>query len=105
MRKIMFIGRTGAGKTTLTQALKGEDITYQKTQDVQHFNAIIDTPGEYCENKELAHAARRGQTYRLYGKRQMQSDEPVREAGGSAPLRPGRGPGFRFGRATRIWGR
>ena len=56
MRKIMFIGRTGAGKTTLTQALKGEDITYQKTQDVQHFNAIIDTPGEYCENKELAHA-------------------------------------------------
>ena len=56
MRKIMFIGRTGAGKTTLTQALKGEDITYQKTQDVPHFNAIIDTPGEYCENKELAHA-------------------------------------------------
>ena len=48
MRKIMFIGRTGAGKTTLTQALKGEDITYQKTQDVQHFNAIKDTPGEYC---------------------------------------------------------
>ncbi len=56
MRKIMFIGRTGAGKTTLTQALKGETITYKKTQDVQHFNAIIDTPGEYCENKELAHA-------------------------------------------------
>ena len=51
MRKIMFIGRTGAGKTTLTQALKGETITYKKTQDVQHFNAIIDTPGSIVKTR------------------------------------------------------
>ena len=31
MRKIMFIGRSEAGKTTLTQAMKGNTITYHKT--------------------------------------------------------------------------
>ena len=31
MRKIMLVGRTGCGKTTLTQALKGKEITYHKT--------------------------------------------------------------------------
>jgi ethanolamine utilization protein EutP len=56
MRKIILIGRTGCGKTTLTQALKGEKIQYHKTQYVNHFNVIIDTPGEYAENRELARA-------------------------------------------------
>ena len=28
MRKIIFMGRSEAGKTTLTQAMKGETITY-----------------------------------------------------------------------------
>ena len=37
MRKIIFIGRSEAGKTTLTQAMKGEKITYHKTQYVNHF--------------------------------------------------------------------
>ena len=45
MRKIIFIGRSEAGKTTLTQALKGETITYQKTQYVNNYDVIIDTPG------------------------------------------------------------
>lgn len=30
MKKIILIGRSGAGKTTLTQALKGEEIKYHK---------------------------------------------------------------------------
>ena len=51
MRKIMFIGRSEAGKTTLTQAMKGNTITYHKTQYVNHYDVIIDTPGEYIENK------------------------------------------------------
>lgn len=54
MRKIIFIGRTGTGKTTLTQALKGKKITYHKTQYVNHFTDIIDTPGEYAECRWLA---------------------------------------------------
>lgn len=56
MRKIMLVGRSGAGKTTLTQALKGKKITYHKTQYVNHFDVIIDTPGEYAETKNLAGA-------------------------------------------------
>lgn len=56
MRKIMFIGRSEAGKTTLTQAMKGETISYHKTQYVNHFDAIIDTPGEYLQTKNLISA-------------------------------------------------
>ena len=37
MRKIMFIGRSEAGKTTLSQAMKGKTITYHKTQYVNHY--------------------------------------------------------------------
>ena len=51
MRKIILIGRSEAGKTTLIQALKGEKIKYHKTQYVNHFDVIIDTPGEYIESK------------------------------------------------------
>lgn len=56
MRKIMFLGRSESGKTTLTQALKGETITYHKTQYVNFYDVIIDTPGEYAETKNLGGA-------------------------------------------------
>lgn len=56
MRKIIFIGRSEAGKTTLTQALRGETITYHKTQYINHYDVIIDTPGEYAETKTLGGA-------------------------------------------------
>ena len=56
MKKIILIGRSGAGKTTLTQALKGEEIKYNKTQYVNYFECIIDTPGEYAQTHELGYA-------------------------------------------------
>ena len=56
MKKIILIGRSGAGKTTLTQALKGEEIKYHKTQYVNYFECIIDTPGEYAQTHELGYA-------------------------------------------------
>ena len=56
MRKIIFIGRSEAGKTSLTQAMKGEHITYHKTQYVNNYDVIIDTPGEYAETKTLGGA-------------------------------------------------
>ena len=51
MKKIMLIGRTGCGKTTLTQRLNGETVAYRKTQAVSYKSRIIDTPGEYVETK------------------------------------------------------
>lgn len=56
MKKIILIGRSECGKTTLTQALKGEKIHYHKTQYVNRFDVIIDTPGEYIQTKNLGNA-------------------------------------------------
>ncbi len=56
MKKIILIGRSEAGKTTLTQALKGENIQYHKTQYVNNFDVIIDTPGEYAQTAHLGRA-------------------------------------------------
>ncbi len=56
MKKIIFVGRTGSGKTSLTQAIKGQKIKYQKTQYVEYGDCIIDTPGEYAENNHLGRA-------------------------------------------------
>ncbi len=52
----MLIGRVAAGKTTLTQALRGEEIKYYKTQYVNYLDTIIDTPGEYTERRETSGA-------------------------------------------------
>ena len=52
----MLIGRVAAGKTTLTQALRGEEIKYYKTQYVYYHDTVIDTPGEYTERRETSGA-------------------------------------------------
>lgn len=52
----MLFGRVGAGKTTLTQALRGEEIKYFKTQYVNYLDTVIDTPGEYTERRETGGA-------------------------------------------------
>ncbi len=56
MRKIILIGRSECGKTTLTQALSGKKIEYQKTQAINHNEIMIDTPGEYIQTKMLGGA-------------------------------------------------
>lgn len=56
MRKIILIGRSECGKTTLTQALTGKKIEYHKTQAVCNEDVVIDTPGEYIQTKMLAGA-------------------------------------------------
>lgn len=56
MKKIMLIGETGSGKTTLTQALNNEKIKYKKTQSLEYSDSILDTPGEYIENKQYYNA-------------------------------------------------
>ena len=51
VRKLFLAGRSEAGKTTLIQALKGDDINYDKTQYINSWDIFIDTPGEYYESK------------------------------------------------------
>ncbi len=53
---MVLMGRSEAGKTTLTQALRGEEIHYDKTQYVKHGEMVIDTPGEYSQSHRLAKA-------------------------------------------------
>lgn len=52
-KRLLLIGRSGCGKTSLTQALKGETVTYHKTQYINYGDVLIDTPGEYAENHNL----------------------------------------------------
>ena len=47
------MGRSECGKTSLTQAIKGETISYKKTQAINYNDITIDTPGEYAENRHL----------------------------------------------------
>ncbi len=56
MKKIILMGRSECGKTTLRQALKGDTLHYHKTQYVNHFDVVIDTPGEYAETNRLGYA-------------------------------------------------
>lgn len=54
MKKIFFMGRSEAGKTSLTQALKGEELHYVKTQYTNTDDNTIDSPGEYAESKRFS---------------------------------------------------
>lgn len=56
MKKILLMGKSGCGKTTLTQRINGIDIEYKKTQMVTYSNDVLDTPGEYLENRTLYNA-------------------------------------------------
>ena len=51
MDRVIFMGRTGCGKTTLCQKLDELELKYKKTQSVEVYNRAIDTPGEYLENR------------------------------------------------------
>ncbi len=53
MKKMFLMGRSEAGKTSLTQALKGEKLHYFKTQYTNTAEDTIDTPGEYSESKQV----------------------------------------------------
>ena len=56
MKRIILMGRTGSGKTTLSQVLQGYPVKGRKTQGVVYNNIVIDTPGEYAEGKYLSRA-------------------------------------------------
>lgn len=51
MKRVIFIGETGSGKTTLMQLVNDWEIKYHKTQQVHYTENVIDTPGEFMENR------------------------------------------------------
>lgn len=55
MKKAIFIGSVGCGKTTLCQRILNETVKYEKTQAVQFYaeNSLVDTPGEFTDNRRL----------------------------------------------------
>lgn len=53
MKRLFLMGRSESGKTSLTQALKGEELHYHKTQYTNTAEDTIDTPGEYAESKNV----------------------------------------------------
>ena len=54
MKKLFLMGRSEAGKTSLTQALKGEELHYVKTQYTNTKDDTIDSPVEYAESKRFS---------------------------------------------------
>ena len=53
MKRVCFVGTIGCGKTTLGQALNGDDIHYKKTQAVEIIGrTMIDLPGEFLERAD-----------------------------------------------------
>ncbi|MBQ8638515.1 MAG: ethanolamine utilization protein EutP [Lachnospiraceae bacterium] len=54
MKKLFLMGRSEAGKTSLTQALRGEELHYVKTQYTNTEGNTIDSPGEYAESKRFS---------------------------------------------------
>lgn len=53
-KRVILIGGSSSGKTTVCQYLVQEDLHYHKTQTVQIVNEnLIDTPGEYLESENF----------------------------------------------------
>ena len=50
------MGKSGGGKTSLIEALRGESIVYRKTQYIDYSDTFVDTPGEYAEGNDLGGA-------------------------------------------------
>lgn len=55
-RRVMFLGRSQCGKTTLIQALRNQDLPAAKTQAVAYHSQLLDTPGEYAQVTNLSRA-------------------------------------------------
>lgn len=52
-KRIMIVGPTQAGKSTLANILNDADRPLKKTQDVIYGTHTIDTPGSYIENASM----------------------------------------------------
>ena len=54
MKKIILIGKSGCGKTSLCQRIFHNELIYKKTQSIEVIGgSAIDTPGEYLEHRQF----------------------------------------------------
>ena len=53
VKRILLVGKTGSGKTSLIQSLQGREVVYRKTQAITFDGVFIDSPGEFLENRRL----------------------------------------------------
>lgn len=56
MKKVMLIGETRAGKSSLIRALSGIDFRSHRAMAVEYVSDFINTPGEFLENSWFYHA-------------------------------------------------
>jgi ethanolamine utilization protein EutP len=56
MKKMMLIGETLVGKSSLIRELSGENFTSHRAMAVEHCGQFINTPGEFIENRRFYHA-------------------------------------------------
>ncbi|AKP66201.1 EutP/PduV family microcompartment system protein [Companilactobacillus ginsenosidimutans] len=53
MKKAFLVGAVGCGKTTFKQVMMNEKRSYDKTQAIEYFNNLIDSPGEFTEHRRM----------------------------------------------------
>lgn len=56
-RKIVLVGRSRCGKTTLIRRIHNLDMRYHKTQSIEAWADAIDTPGEYTDTPFFSRGA------------------------------------------------
>ena len=56
-RKIILVGRSRCGKTTLIRRLHNLDMQYHMTQSIEAWSDAIDTPGEYTDTPFFSRGA------------------------------------------------
>ena len=53
MKKMMLVGESGAGKSSLIRALSGGKYAPRRAMAVEYYGAFINTPGEFLENRRF----------------------------------------------------
>ncbi|WP_027723001.1 EutP/PduV family microcompartment system protein [Maridesulfovibrio zosterae] len=56
MKKMMLVGETRSGKSSIIQALSDELFTPRRAMAIQYCGQFINTPGEFLENSRFYHA-------------------------------------------------